>query len=81
MNSLHAHELRFAGCLGLHQPTIPFRGTEQRQVRYRCSRNFLILLVGVRRFELPAPASRRHQGIRKWLLMLGILETPVDTSA
>ncbi len=38
-------------------------------------------LVGVRRFELPAPASRRQLGVYKLLLLLGILETLVDASA
>ena len=30
------------------------------------------------RCELPAPASRRHLGGYKQLLLIGILETPVD---
>ena len=37
-------------------------------------------LVGVRRFELPAPASRRHVGIQKLLFLTGILETPADVN-
>ena len=38
-------------------------------------------LVGVRRFELPAPASRRQLGVYKYLLLIGILEAPVDLGA
>ena len=31
--------------------------------------------------ELPAPASRRHSVVFKQLFLIGMLETPVDTSA
>ena len=43
--------------------------------------NRLKSLVGVRRFELPAPASRRQLGDYKQLFLITMLETPADTNA
>ncbi len=45
----------------------------------RC--NYLKVLVGVRRFELPAPASRMQLGVYKLLLLIGMLEMPVHVCA
>ena len=61
-------------------------GTDGVFAPYKCNvdnycHNRLKSLVGVRGFEPPAPASRTHLGIFKYLLLIGILETLADVSS
>ncbi len=61
--------------------TVDLRGKQGSWPANTNSYNYLKLLVGVRRFELPAPASRRQLGVYMLLLLIDMLETPADVSA